>query len=181
MLLVAVLSIFSIVACTSSDMQGRTSGLSDDGRQQLLALGSDGATLTTTLSNTTYKSWDKLHGMQVEFLSDSGQAFLWYPRNTRLVVGEWETRDFDSANSPSICFRFSNNTINPGLGTRGGHWTCRHGRGFVRQANEIVRDDIFNLSTGEIPFVLPADKDLSFNAILRMARLQAPLEYVWNY
>jgi len=167
--------------CSRPDAQGRYGKVPDERRKFIVAYGKDGATLRAFLSGTTYKSYSKAHGTQVEFLSADGGAFLWYPSNRVLVVGRWETRDFDSPYSPNICFKYGSNTYNPVTKTVGGNWTCRHGRGFILQANGIVRNDIFGLQSGSIPFVMPKGPKFSFPSLLKKAGKASRLEYIWKY
>lgn len=180
-LAVCLLAITFLSTCSRPDAQGRYGKVSDERRKLLTAYGKDGATLRAFLSGATYKSYSKAHGTQVEFLAANGSAFLWYPGNRVLVVGRWETRDFDSPYSPDMCFKYGGNTYNPVTKTVGGNWTCRHGRGFIRQANGIVRNDIFDLQSGRIPFVMPKGPKLSFPSLLQKAGKASGFEFIWKY
>lgn len=98
---------------------------------------------------TTYLSFSRSHGFQVEHLASGGRAFLWYPGNTNVVVGEWKTED------RLICYRYGSNTYNPATGQRGGFWNCRSRDLSSRINTALLCGDPFGLiDGGKVPYVL---------------------------
>ncbi len=96
----------------------------------------------------TYASFDVGHGYQVEYLAANGRAYLWYPGNSRVVVGEWK-KVLDE-----ICYRYGSNTFNPQTLRRGGGWNCSY-IGKLRNFTIGYADgDPFALTTRRVPYIL---------------------------
>jgi hypothetical protein len=96
-------------------------------------------------ADVTYASSDFFHGLQVEYFSPDGKVYLWYPGNSRSVVGEW------TAEKNELCFRYQPNSYNPVTGQKGGKWECRNR---ARQRGDLVskaEGDPFQLKSGRVP------------------------------
>ncbi len=92
------------------------------------------------------------HGLQVEYYSPAGGAYLWYPGNRRVVAGEWRYRK-----GATICFRYGASTYNPLTRKRGGKWECSPASRQSRFMKYACKGDPFGLGRkgGRIPYVLP--------------------------
>ncbi len=105
-----------------------------------------------SFSNTTNIYYGNSHGVQVEFTSKKGGSFLWYPGNRRVVSGSWKQK------GKNICFQYGSNTYNPVTKRSGGKWECQR----VKYQNTLLKysckNDVFNLSSGKIPYVLSKRK-----------------------
>jgi hypothetical protein len=60
--------------------------------------------------------YENSHGNQVEYLDVDGYCYLWYPGNSRVLVGRWRS------DGVFIYFRYGTNTHNPVTGVIGGRW-----------------------------------------------------------
>lgn len=132
------------------------------------------------LSDSTMIAYDGSHGLQIEYLSADGEAFLWYPGNQRIVSGEWKlekSETFYQAKTENgwhiprlgyfkdglkyrahskICYRYTGNTYNPVTKQRGGNWQCSGAPLLLNHKfRSTVSGDPFNLSEGKsVPFIL---------------------------
>lgn len=95
------------------------------------------------------------HGIQVEYYSPAGGAYLWYPGNRRVVAGEWQYRK-----GGTICFRYGPRTYNPVTRKRGGRWECSQASQQARFMRYACKGDPFGLGRqgGRLPYVLPRGK-----------------------
>lgn len=99
--------------------------------------------------NTTYLSFSKQHGVQIEYLSPQGGAYLWYPRNTRVVVGEWEYV------LNKVCYRYGAQTYNPVTRQSGGRWICSFVGALADRNIAELPGDPFGLSNRKpVPYIL---------------------------
>lgn len=48
-----------------------------------------------SLAGTTQMTYSPGHGTQIEYLANGGGAWLWYPGNANIVVGEWKVEGAD--------------------------------------------------------------------------------------
>lgn len=124
------------------------------------------AGLIARYSDSTRLDYSTQHGTQIEYMSPTGRTYLWYPGNTQLVIGEWQTRP-DRQKGGEICFRYPSATFNPATRTFGGNWSCRRAADFIWAEEEYTKGDPYQLSTGRIPFVLPRDEELDFRSLQR--------------
>ena len=124
------------------------------------------AGLRARYSDSTHLDYSTQHGTQIEYMSSGGRAYLWYPGNTQLVVGEWNTQS-DRQNGGEICFRYPSATFNPATRTFGGNWSCQRAADFIWAEEQYTKGDPYRLSTGQIPFVLPRDEELDFRSLQR--------------
>jgi hypothetical protein len=104
------------------------------------------------LSGSTVRTYNNLHGSQIETLLQDGRTFLWYPGNNSLVPGQWTTRS--AGTRTQMCFRYGANSYNPVTNTAGGNWECGPARLYLLGAEEVVSGDPLLLSTRGLPFVL---------------------------
>ena len=92
---------------------------------------------------------DRAHGTQIEYVTTSGKAFLWYPGNDVILEGRWKRE------GENICFAYGENTYNPATGTQGGGWECMPFNIYWWVVEERMPDDIFALEgRGAVPFKL---------------------------
>lgn len=102
---------------------------------------------------------DGPHGVQVFYVTADGDSFLWYPGNRRVVHGEYRL----IGNAPEgllpkrgrvdgIKFKYQPNSYNPVTGRRGGTWDRRDRMEGARSVISYARGDIFDLSSGSVPY-----------------------------
>ena len=92
---------------------------------------------------------DGQHGTQIEYLTEGGKAFLWYPGNSNILEGRWKREGQD------ICFAYGENTFNPVTGHQGGGWECMSFDIYWRVVEERMPGDLFALQgRGAVPFRL---------------------------
>lgn len=130
----------------------------------------EAAGLRKRYSGATTLDYSEQHGTQVEYMAADGRAYLWYPGNSRVVVGQWKTQTARNG-AGEICFRFGTNTYNPVTKTRGGYWNCRNGRGFIFLEEEYTTGDPFNLESGRIPYVMPKSRKMTFKSLARPLKI----------
>ncbi len=99
------------------------------------------------------------HGIQVEYFSEDGQAFLWYPGNDRAVTGFYKYRGHAPRGQipkPSrvdwILFKYQANSWNPVTRQPGGDWELRNREHLAESVISYAKGDIFNLSSGRVPY-----------------------------
>ena len=51
--------------------------------------------MTGFMADRTIMTYSSGHGTQVEYSAANGRTFLWYPGNTRTVLGEWKVEERD--------------------------------------------------------------------------------------
>ncbi len=93
--------------------------------------------------------FERSHGLQVEYYSKTGRAYLWYPGNRSVVAGRWQIRK-----KGKICFQYGQRTYNPVTGKRGGRWECNRISSQQRAAKSFCNGDVFGLTSGKIPYKL---------------------------
>ncbi|MEP1613403.1 MAG: hypothetical protein ABJL72_15950 [Roseobacter sp.] len=118
------------------------------------------ANLENVMSNATVISRDPnprvpQHGTQVEYHASDGAAYLWYPGNHRIVVGEWKI-EAEQGSKPKKCYRYGTNTYNPVTKRRGGKWNCSNPIG---GHDDFLRGNVFGLKPGPVPFVTPKHRE----------------------
>jgi hypothetical protein len=97
----------------------------------------------------TQMTYESQHGMQIEYLSEGGKAFLWYPGNRSILEGRWKREGRE------ICFAYGQNTFNPVTGHRGGSWECMPFNLYGSAVAERKRGDVFALEgRRSVPFRL---------------------------
>jgi hypothetical protein len=106
--------------------------------------------LTSPYAGKTVLFYDGGHGNQIEYYDPAGRAFLWYPGNAGAVRGRWRTT------TEAICFLYGPNTYNPVTGQHGGSWECTPWDPYRRHITDVADGDVFELSTGAVPYRLQA-------------------------
>lgn len=91
-------------------------------------------------ADITYLSFSTQHGVQIEYLSPKGGAYLWYPGNTSVVSGEWEVV------LNKICYRYGPQTYNPVTRQAGGRWECQFAVALDSRDIAELTGDPFKLS-----------------------------------
>ena len=99
------------------------------------------------LPSKTYASFDAGHGYQLEYLSSNGLAYLWYPGNQRVVLGEWK------GVLDEICYKYGSNTVNSQTVQRGGSWECTFVGRLQTFTVGYAEGDLFELQSGNVPYV----------------------------
>ena len=102
--------------------------------------------------NTTYLSFSRAHGFQVNYLAAQGKAWLWYPGNLRGVPEEYK-RD-EVSGQDVICWRHPPNSYNPVTHTKGGSFACQNLMLSQRTIVAALTGDPFSLQTGRVPYPL---------------------------
>lgn len=121
------------------------------------------AQLKAQVSGRTHRTYSSQHGTQVEYLAPNGVSYLWYPGNTRAVVGRWTVEPYDKNPKVGvICFAYQN-SYNPVTRTSGGRHCITAGN-FKNTHRESRSGDVFNLSSGRVPYTL-SKRDLSFEQL----------------
>ena len=111
------------------------------------------------LGGRTNMTFSPSHGTQVEYLSRSGGAFLWYPGNASVVRGRWKLAPSPYGVGTNICFAYQANSYNPATGESGGHWECEPTRIYEHNVVDSAGGDLFGLGTkGEVPFQLRPER-----------------------
>lgn len=118
-------------------------------------------------AGATTLDYSTQHGTQIEYLSPDGKTYLWYPGNRALVVGRWRTETGQRTGSGRICFKYPSRSFNPATKTFGGSWSCRRAADFIWGEEEYVRGDPLRLSSGQLPYILPKGKRLTFEQVGR--------------
>lgn len=103
-------------------------------------------------ANTTYLSFNKFHGFQVNYIAPGGLAWLWFPGNSKVVPEEWR---LDSVNgTKAICFRHPSNSRNPATSRRGGAFQCQPLELSQKAIVARLNGDAFKLASGNVPYRL---------------------------
>lgn len=110
-------------------------------------------TRTEHLIEQTVVFFDDFHGTQVAYYKSDGREYLWYPGNQRSLLGYWRTTPDEQ-----ICFRYPDSSINPATGVAGPEWECNSLANHSARIVEITEGDIFNLASGQIPFVMESSR-----------------------
>lgn len=104
-------------------------------------------------------------GYQIEYYSADGHAYLWYPGNRRTNIGTYVVRKsvepifMVSVGPPGavVCFNYGPTSYNPSTGQTGGE-ECTPAYGFLAQIRGKRQGDVFELTSGDLPFVMDKDK-----------------------
>ncbi|GAW36531.1 hypothetical protein RA2_03603 [Roseovarius sp. A-2] len=102
------------------------------------------------VAGTTYLSFNRAHGFQVNYIAPQGRAWLWYPGNDRAVPEEWKTDTVRGI--PAVCFRHPPGSFNPVTRRRDGAYTCQPLDLSQKTIVSSLEGDAFGLSSGEIPY-----------------------------
>ena len=161
-----IISCCVLVACDSATLEFDPPRISDVAHPQVQALLANPAELKAFLADTTIKTWDPLHGTQVEYLSANGQTWLVYPGNTRAVRGEWQIRS--DTHQPELCYRYGPNSYNPVTRQRGSRWSCSPAiLTLAWRYGQMVDGDVLGVrQIGIFPQPMPPDVNISLNTIM---------------
>jgi hypothetical protein len=153
-----------LAALTLSDRPAAAQPLMDDVQKRFVgAPGIGEAQSPRRFQNRTRVSYSRDHGTQVTFTAANGKAYLWYPGNNEVLVGDWA---IDLAREPSsfrdigrLCFRYGANTYNPATGQAGGNWSCGPIQLVVLGLVDFAEGDPFGLAKRrQVPFVLSRER-----------------------
>ena len=100
------------------------------------------------LKGHTVMHYDSFHKTQLTYYTENGREWLWYPGNKVALMGHIQV------SAKRICFSYPNSSINPATGVAGPDWECQPLSSFKADIVDSVAGDIFNLSSGRIPFVM---------------------------
>ena len=145
--------------------------------QKVNAVVKNAQSLNAFIPNTTALGWDEFHGTQIEYLGAAGVTYLWYPGNTLALRGQWRVEDIKGGGT-AICFRYGPNSYNPVTGSYGDQWECSPAWPSVFLKRAVVQGDIFRLSSGKVPFVLPGSVLPVMEMERVLARAGMPAAYV---
>ncbi|MEL6678967.1 MAG: hypothetical protein AAFQ51_09685 [Pseudomonadota bacterium] len=152
--------------------------------EALQAIAGSRDTLDAFFADTTSRSFTPWHGNQIEYLSAEGKAYLWYPGNTALVVGDWRTEQLPDERRARMCFRYGPDTYNPVTEQRGGDWSCQFAAEALYISDEIVDGDPIGLADGTLPFVMPDAEEVTLaEAAARIGRppVTATNKVAWSW
>ena len=167
MRLVAPAALAAVVFVVASDARAETKNWRPTGPQLDHPVGSSVQEVRKRYGCVTRMTRMMIHGTQVSYARSDGAVFLWYPGNSVVLQGEWETR------SGSVCFRYGTNTYNPATRRPGGSWSCMLASQLDRATVELAYGDMFGLAKRvAVPFVLPGVKT-TFAELQEFARLLA--------
>lgn len=102
------------------------------------------------VAGTTYLSFNRAHGFQVNYIARGGRAWLWYPGNDRAVPEEWKTDTVRGI--PAVCFRHPHGSFNPVTRRRGGAYACQPLELSQKTIVSSLDGDAFGLSSGDVPY-----------------------------
>ncbi|WP_254683153.1 hypothetical protein [Phaeobacter piscinae] len=111
--------------------------------------------MTYPSSGVTYLHWDKGHGYQVSYYSEK-HVWLWYPGNRAALRGDWVQELV--AGEYYLCFTYPHSSYNPVTGVVGGQKECQLQTVLGGALEGALAGDVYNLSSGMVPYVLRKDK-----------------------
>jgi len=140
------------------------------------------AQLISRYRNKTQIYFGPRYGTQIEYTSDDGKAYLWFPGNRNILNGEWKKKSQPGMHSfksrtgdgksylmpkTEICFRYGKNTYNPVTGHRGGGFECQSvALSILLGKYTVLEGDVFALAGRKaVPFVLPSGTELNADAV----------------
>ncbi|MEM9798611.1 MAG: hypothetical protein AAF919_19145 [Pseudomonadota bacterium] len=130
----------------------------------------DPAALRAAIAGRTFVSFSQGHGTFVEYFAPDGLAVLWHPEDTRPNSGQWRVEmDRRDGTSSVVCLFFGNGSFNPATGVGGGR-TCITGVRFQAGQRDVLEGDPFDLSSGNVPFVMRKGRDYSVSELRRGRR-----------
>ncbi|MET3897764.1 hypothetical protein ABIB57_001710 [Devosia sp. UYZn731] len=122
---------------------------------------SAGPAAAQDLGGVTNMSRSPGHGTQVEYVAEGGKTYLWYPRNTNILKGQWKVED------GNMCFAYGANSYNPVTKQRGG-WECEPVGAYQGGIAQQVSGDPMGLAGRRaVPFDLTG-RAISLDQILAM-------------
>ncbi len=103
-------------------------------------------------AGVTYLSFDLAHGFQINYIGNSGKAWLWYPGNRVVLTEEYKKDRIREQNA--ICWRSTEVSFNSVTGTRGDQFACESLDFAQRTTIASLSGDVFNLQSGNVPYTL---------------------------
>ncbi|WP_170327838.1 hypothetical protein [Ruegeria arenilitoris] len=125
------------------------------------------------LAGNTARSFSPGHGTQIEYTDTNGNAFLWYPGNSRIVVGKWRTQNRQG--NVEVCFLYPQDTLNPVTQEVGGNWECMAAKAAFAFDYERVRGNPFGLKAGSVPVPIARQQNVSFLELRRDFGIVTPI------
>ncbi|AUQ46086.1 hypothetical protein PhaeoP72_01793 [Phaeobacter inhibens] len=117
-------------------------------------------------SGATFLDYSVQHGTQVEYLAPDGRAFLWYPGNTAVVIGQWTVKPpVGRSKYARLCWKYGPLTYNPVAQNRGGEFSCVKANRHILAEEEYTRGDPFDLDGSGIPFPLKKKRQYSMKEL----------------
>lgn len=107
-------------------------------------------------ADKTFVFYDRFHGTQVAYFTKDGREWLWYPGNRSALLGHVQFRGAGAARA--ICFQYPSSSYNPVTGVAGPAWECSNIASHQARIQQSAQGDVFNLSSGAIPFVMQKRK-----------------------
>lgn len=168
-----LLAALALASCGPSNLAPLFGDIPDNPTVRSVAQAHSGRTFLTT---------DRENGVQVRYFAGNGRSFLWYPGNTRGVSADWRIQNYRDGDF-ARCFKHSTTTFAPVSGATGRVWRCSGSlQGNLAITDEIVEGDVFNLSRGAVPFVMPYSTSLTVDDLLRAANMdREPVNYVYRW
>jgi hypothetical protein len=128
--------------------------------------------VSTGLLGRTLVSYDARFGLQVEYFGKNGKTYFWYNGFKGLVTGSWKVDTIKSKKGEpltTVCFKYKRNPVNPSINKTDKKFDCQLWFLNALKVVDIKTGDVFNLTSGNIPFVLPSKK-LNIRRIKKLAR-----------
>lgn len=123
---------------------------------EIMAARGSAESLHAVLSDTTSSRY-LTTGTRVDYLAPDGRTFFWLPGLLGPAVGRWEVRPLPDGR-PEFCA-----WLGPSEPSR---YDCSVPGDLVGDLYETVRGDVFDLSSGTLPFVMPPGRAMSFNRLM---------------
>lgn len=97
------------------------------------------------------------NGIQVEYFAPDGRSYLWYPGNATAVQAQYRyglviPRDGRPGRIGTVEFLYPSTSVDM-TGRRGGEWESRGISDYRVYVMASQKGDIFNLSSGKVPYV----------------------------
>lgn len=151
-----------IAACESAkpNKTAKTVGCIENTETKSAAQTNDSIDPRFTLYNgKTISTYGRAHGTQIEYLGEGGKGCLWYPGNKVVVPARWMIAGGEDPNA--ICFMYPKKSHNPVSKLWGGTYSCLSLRNFKKTLTGVRSGDVFNLSSGKIPWVLERESTMT--------------------
>lgn len=108
---------------------------------------------SNVLSDTTSTIY-LLTGTRVQYLASDGRLFVWLPGTGKAALGRWRVKS--GLHTAALCL------------TIFGSEECEASGRLVGLLHETVKGDVFGLSDGTAPFVMPQRRAMSLNRLMQI-------------
>jgi hypothetical protein len=128
--------------------------------------------LRAAMIGRTFRYCDPFHGAQFEYYAPDGTAHLWYPGNKSSVASAWHIqgeRTIDEDNR-ALCFVYGPRIYNPVTKEWGGRPECELVLKATMFIQESVVGDVFDLESGNVPWILIGRSEHTITEVLRLHR-----------